>query len=58
MLTSIETVPNAKPAVIPPLYDERALETVIRGVHGKFIFSTDNEILYFGDKPGQNGYVD
>jgi len=57
MLTSREMVPNAVAADIPPFYDHKPFDAAIRAGHGKFAFSTDNEVLYFGDEQMANGYA-
>jgi hypothetical protein len=56
MLTSIEMYPEATPTEIPPLEDNATYEAAIRASHGKFIFSPQNEVLFFGDKEMPNGY--
>lgn len=57
MLTSLDVNPNATPVEIPPLYDAQPFETSLRQGHGKFAFTTDNEVLYFADKAGNDGFV-
>lgn len=55
MLTSLETLPEATPVDIPPLENQASFEAAIRAGHGKYVFSLDNEVLFFGDKELQNG---
>lgn len=57
MLTSVETVPDATPVEIPPLDNRSGFEAAVRASHGKYIFSSDNEVLFFGDKQLANGYA-
>jgi len=57
MLTSLEVNANAVPVEIPPLYDAQPFETSVRHGHGKFAFTADNEVLYFADKAGCDGFV-
>jgi len=56
-LTSLETVPDAVPVSVPPLYDQKPFEAALRAGHGKFCFSSNNEVLFFGDEAMPNGYV-
>jgi hypothetical protein len=56
MLTSSETAPNESAVDIPPLYDQKPFEAAIRAGHGNFMFSSDNEVLFFGDQAMANGY--
>jgi len=44
MLTSLDTVPEATATEIPPLYNHGPLEAALRGGHGKYVFSADNEV--------------
>jgi hypothetical protein len=55
MLTSLETVPGAVAIDVPPLYDHKPLQAAIRAGHGKYIFSPDNEVLFFGDEVMSDG---
>jgi hypothetical protein len=57
MLTSRETLPDAITVDVPPLYDLKPLEAATRSGHGKYTFSSDNEVLFFGDQVTPNGYV-
>jgi len=57
MLTSLDVNSNATPVEIPPLYDAQPFETSLRQGHGKFMFTADNEVLYFADKAGRDGCV-
>lgn len=56
MLTSLETVPDATSVPIPPLYDRKPFDAAMRSGHGRFKFSSDNEVLFFGDEPIPDGY--
>ena len=56
MLTLLETVPNAIAVDIPPLYNHIPFEAAVVASHGKHCFSSDNEVLYFGDNVNCNGY--
>jgi hypothetical protein len=55
MLTSVEMAPDESAVDIPPLYDQKPFEAAIRAGHGNFMFSSDNEVLFFGDQPMANG---
>jgi hypothetical protein len=55
MLTSLETVPDAFAIDLPPLYDHKPLQAAIRAGHGKYTFSADNEVLFFGDEVTSDG---
>jgi len=55
MLTSLEMAPDAPPVSLPPLYDQKPLQAALRAGHGKFCFSSDNEVLFFGDEVMPNG---
>lgn len=55
MLTSLEISPNASPVEIPPSYDDTPYEAAIRAGHGKYIFSDENEVLFFNDEVNANG---
>ena len=41
----------------PPLYDLKPLEAAIRSSHGRYICSSDNEVLFFHDKEETTEYV-
>ena len=56
MLTSLDVNSSAVPVEIPPLYDAQAFETAVHHGHGKFAFTADNEVLYFADKAGCDGF--
>ena len=56
MLTSLETLPEATPVDIPPLDNCVSFEAAIRSGHGKYVFSSDNEVLFLGDREIANGY--
>jgi hypothetical protein len=58
MLTSLETNAEAHSVDIPPLYDHMSFDAAIRAGHGKYTFSSDNEVLFFGDEVTDGGYVD
>jgi len=58
MLTSLDTTPNVTSVTVPPLYDQKPLEAALRAGHGKYVFSSDNEVQFFGDEVMENGYVD
>ena len=57
MLTCLETVPDAAAADIPPLYNQAPLQAAIRAGHGKYGFTSDNKVLFFGDKGTDNEYI-
>lgn len=57
MLTSIDINPNAPIAELPPFYDARPFEDAIQQGHGQWAFTADNEVLYYADKTGHDGYV-
>lgn len=57
MLTSLETVPQATTVDIPPLYNHWALEAALQAGNGKYMFSPDNEVLFFMDQTSMDGYV-
>ena len=57
MLMSLETVPDASPVEVPPLYDQKPMEAALRAGNGNYVFSSDNEVLFFGDELMENGYV-
>lgn len=57
MLTSLQTVPEAITVDVPPLYDLKPLEAAMRSGHGKYTFSSDNEVLFFGDNVTPTGYT-
>jgi hypothetical protein len=57
MLTALEIFPDATTTEIPPLENIAVYEAAIRAGHGKFAFSTQNEVLFFGDRQMPNGYV-
>lgn len=56
MLTSLDISPDATAVEMPPLYDEAPFEAVLRASHGKYVFSADNEVLFFSDELMDNGY--
>ena len=56
MLTFTEVNPNATAAKLPPFYNARPFELAISHGHGEVAFTTDNEVLYFLDKTGHDGY--
>lgn len=39
------------------MYDHGPFDEAIQASHGNFTFSSDNEVLYFGDQPTVNGCV-
>jgi hypothetical protein len=51
----LETMPDAVPVDVPPLYDQKPLQAAVRASHGKYTFSADNEVLFFGDEVTSNG---
>ena len=53
-LTSLEKAPDAIAVDIPPLYEQAPYEAAIRTSHGKFAFTADNEVLFFGDEMMDN----
>lgn len=55
MLTSLENVPDAIAVGVPPLYDRKPLDAAVRAGHGKYAFSSDNEVLFFGDEVASDG---
>ena len=55
MLTSIKTSPDATSADIPVLDNQASLMAAIRSGHGKFIFSSDNQVLFTADRELPNG---
>jgi len=55
MLTSTDVNPNAAEAEIPPFYDARPFEVAISHGHGEVALTTDNEVLYFVGKTGDDG---
>lgn len=55
MLTLLETLPEATPVDIPPLDNCASFEAAVRSGHGKYVFSSDNEVLFFGDKEVTEG---
>lgn len=57
MLTSLDVNSNAAVVKIPPLYDAQPFETSLHQGHGKFTFTADNEVLYFADRAGCDGFV-
>ena len=57
MLTCLETVPGATSVTIPPLYDRRQFDAAIKSGHGKYKFTSDNEVLFFGDEELPDGYT-
>lgn len=57
MLTSLEMVPDAAAVEVPPLYDQQPLQAALRAGHGQYVFSADNEVLFFGDELMGNGCV-
>jgi hypothetical protein len=57
MLTSLETLPDATAVDMPALYDHQRISAALRAGHGKFTFSSDNEVLFLGDKVMGNGCV-
>ena len=57
MLTSVETIPDVTAIEVPPLYDLKPLEAAMRSSHGRYIFSSDNEVLFFHDKEKTTEYV-
>lgn len=57
MLTSSAAGQDVIPVDIPPLYDHAPFYEAIQAGHGKFTFSSDNEVLYFGDEPTTTGCV-
>lgn len=58
MLTSTETEVEITTVEIPPLYDQEPFHAAIQAGHGKYAFSTDNEVLFFGDEINAEGYCD
>lgn len=57
MLTSVDTAPTVTAVEVPPLYDQKPFEAALRAGHGKYIFSSDNEVQFFGDEVMQDGYA-
>lgn len=57
MLTCLETVPGATSVTIPPLYDRRQFDAAIKSGHGKYKFTSDNEVLFFCDEELPDGYT-
>lgn len=56
MLTSLDTHPDATAVDFPPLYDEKPFKIAIEAGHGKYVFSSENEVLYFVDEIMPDGY--
>jgi hypothetical protein len=56
-LTSLETNADALSVDIPPLYDHLSYDNALRAGHGKYKFSSDNEVLFFGNEVTDDGYV-
>lgn len=57
MLTLLGTSFDSTPVELPPLYDKRPFVAAMLAGHGKFEFTSDNEVLYFGDEPNLDGQV-
>ena len=57
MLTSLEGAPNAAAVEIPPLYYHGPFEDAMLEGHGQFVFSSDNEVFFYGDNVKRNGSV-
>ena len=55
MLTSLEVQPDAATVEFPPLVDQAPFEAAIRARHGRYVFSSDNEVLFFADKEMSDG---
>lgn len=55
ILTSSAAGQDVIPVDIPPLYDHAPFVEAIHTSHGKFTFSSDNKVLYFGDEPTTTG---
>lgn len=56
MLTSLENSPGSAPVDIPPLYNQAPITDAIRAGHGNYVFSSENEVSFFGDEDTPNGY--
>jgi hypothetical protein len=56
MLTTLDVFPEATSTEIPPLENVVAYEAALRAGHGKYVYSSQNEVLFFGDKEMPNGY--
>ena len=48
---------NATTVQIPPFYDAQPFEEAIAHGHGNVAFTHDNEVLYFADQGGDDGWV-
>ena len=57
MLTPSAAGEEVIPVEIPPLYDHGPFNEAIQASHDNFTFSSDNEVLYFGDQPTANGCI-
>lgn len=55
MLTSTETFPDATAVDFPPLENRAPFDAAILAGHGKFIFSSENEILFMRDEVAATG---
>lgn len=55
MLTDLETAPAATATDIPPLENHSPFAAAIRHGHGRFLFSSENEVMYFDDDILCNG---
>ena len=55
MLTALASTPYTSAAELPPLYDQQPFVAAILAGHGNYEFTSDNEVMYFGDEPMQNG---
>ena len=57
MLTPSAAGEEVIPVDIPPMYDHGPFDEAIQASHGNFTFSSDNEVLYFGNQPTANGCI-
>jgi len=55
MLTNLTTILNAVAVSIPPLYNRVPFDAALHAGHGKYIFSSDNDVHFFGDNVDPNG---
>lgn len=55
MLTLLNLVPSATAVDIPPFDNYAAFQAAIQVGHGRFLFSSDNEVLIFEDEIKCNG---
>lgn len=55
MLTSLATVPDATPVEFPPLDENDVFEAAVRAGHGRYVYSSDNEVFYFKDELTPDG---